>query len=72
LDARFQALAAPLLWVHHEEDPCRFTSYQDARGYAQKTGRPLLTVRGGGPEKGDSTLLADALQGPNGPRRALE
>lgn len=51
-DADWAALKAPLLWVHHENDPCQFTSYREARGYAAKTRSPLVTVRGGGPEKG--------------------
>jgi pimeloyl-ACP methyl ester carboxylesterase len=51
-DADWSALKAPLLWVHHQDDPCRFTSYADARRYAARTGSPLVTVRGGGPEKG--------------------
>jgi hypothetical protein len=51
-DARFEALGAPLLWVHHEDDPCQYTSYRDARRYAERTRAPLVTVRGGGPEKG--------------------
>ena len=52
-NARWDELRATLLWVHHEDDPCRFTSYSEARRYAQRTGAPLVTVRGGGPEKGD-------------------
>jgi hypothetical protein len=51
-NAKFGELAAPLLWVHHEDDPCRFTSYRDAKTYADRTRSPLVTVRGGGPEKG--------------------
>ena len=51
-DADWSALHAPLLWVHHQDDPCQYTTYADARRYSAKTGRPLLTVRGGGPEKG--------------------
>ena len=51
--ARLDQLAAPLLWVHHAEDPCRFTPYHQARRYAERTMSPLITVRGGGPEKGD-------------------
>jgi hypothetical protein len=51
-DADWSALKAPLLWVHHEDDPCQYTSYAEARRYAEKTRAPLLTVRGGGPEKG--------------------
>jgi hypothetical protein len=38
--------------VHHEKDPCQYTSYREAREYAAKTRSPLVTVRGGGPEKG--------------------
>jgi hypothetical protein len=51
-NAKFAELAAPVLWVHHEDDPCRFTSYRDAKMYAERTRSPLVTVRGGGPEKG--------------------
>ena len=50
--ARFEQLAAPLLWVHHEDDPCQYTSYRDAKRYAERSMSPLVTVRGGGPEKG--------------------
>lgn len=51
-DANWIALKAPLLWVHHQDDPCPFTSHAEARRYANKTRAPLVTVRGGGPEKG--------------------
>ncbi len=51
--ARFDELAAPLLWVHHDADPCRFTPYHQARRHAERTMSPLLSVSGGGPEKGD-------------------
>src|SRR5262245_49772927 len=50
--AKFEQLSAPILWVHHENDPCQYTQYRDARRYAEKTMSPLVTVRGGGPEKG--------------------
>lgn len=50
--ARFEELTMPLLWVHHQDDPCQYTSYRDVRRYAEKTMSPLVTVRGGGPEKG--------------------
>jgi hypothetical protein len=50
--AKFGELSAPLLWVHHESDPCKYTQYRDARRYAEKTMSPLVTVRGGGPEQG--------------------
>ena len=49
---KFDALKGELLWVHHAEDPCRFTSYRDAQAFAKKSGKPLVTVRGGGPARG--------------------
>ena len=45
-------LPAATLWVHHEDDPCRYTAYRDAREFAAKSGKPLLTMRGGGPGRG--------------------
>lgn len=51
-DADWSALKAPLLIVHHENDPCEYTSYRDAQRYAAKAASPLVTVRGGGPGKG--------------------
>jgi hypothetical protein len=45
-------LSTELLWVHHEDDPCTYTSYRDAREFSQRTRKPLLTVRGGGPGRG--------------------
>jgi hypothetical protein len=48
----FDAPAIRLLWVHHESDPCRFTPYHGAKQFAAKSRSPLLTVRGGGPERG--------------------
>jgi hypothetical protein len=47
-----EGLAARLLWVHHESDPCTYTPYRSAREFAERTRSPLLTVRGGGPERG--------------------
>jgi pimeloyl-ACP methyl ester carboxylesterase len=47
-------LPAPLLWVHHQDDPCRYTLYRTAREFAVKSASPLLTVRGGGPGSGDA------------------
>jgi hypothetical protein len=52
--ARLEDLKSPLLWVHHADDPCRFTQYSDARRYAESTKSPLVTVRGGGPQTGDA------------------
>ena len=46
------ALPAATLWVHHEDDPCRYTAYSDAKEFAAKSGKPLLTMCGGGPARG--------------------
>jgi hypothetical protein len=54
--AKFGDPWVPLLWVHHADDPCEFTQYRDAKRYAEKSMSPLLTVRGGGPEKGGACL----------------
>jgi predicted esterase len=48
----WESLAAPLLWVHHEHDPCAYTSYRDARRFAEKSRSLLVTVRDGGPGRG--------------------
>ena len=50
--ANFGGLSTPLLWVHHRDDPCQYTQYREAKSYAEKSMSPLVTVRGGGPEKG--------------------
>jgi hypothetical protein len=50
--ARFEELKMPLLWVHHQDDPCQYTAYHEAKRYAEKSMSPLVSVRGGGPEKG--------------------
>lgn len=41
----FDGFEAPMLWVHHADDPCRWTPYWQARRHAEKTRSPLLTVR---------------------------
>lgn len=51
--ANLAALPAQTLWVHHADDLCRFTPYRDAQDFAKRSGKPLVTVRGGGPVKGD-------------------
>ena len=51
-DARLSDYTGKLLWVHHADDPCQFTPYRDAQAFAKKSGAPLVTVRGGGPERG--------------------
>jgi hypothetical protein len=39
-------IRAPVLWVHHKEDPCRYTQYFRVRNYAEETKTPLLSVSG--------------------------
>lgn len=51
-DARWSAYPGKVLWVHHVDDPCPYTTYRAAQAFARKSGAPLLTVRGGGPERG--------------------
>ena len=50
--ASWAELSGQLLWVHHEDDPCPYTSHRDAKAFSQKSLRPLVTVRGGGPWRG--------------------
>lgn len=52
-DADWPSLKAPLLWVHHFDDPCRWTTYAEAERRAKLTGAALVTVRGGGPWHGN-------------------
>jgi hypothetical protein len=54
------ALKAPLLWVHHEDDPCEFTAYATVKAIAQRNGAPLVTVRGGGPGSGQACMARTA------------
>lgn len=51
-DVELSTLPAATLWVHHEDDPCRYTAYRVAQEFAAKSGKPLLTMRGGGPGRG--------------------
>ena len=50
----WDGVSARLLWVHHEDDPCQYTSYRDAQRFSEKSRSPLVTVRGGGPWRGDA------------------
>jgi hypothetical protein len=50
----WEGLSAPILWVHHENDPCTYTPYGDALRFAEKSRSPLVTVRGGDPGRGDA------------------
>ena len=45
-------LPARTLWVHHVDDPCRSTPYAEAQPLAKRSGKPLVTVRGGGGFRG--------------------
>jgi predicted esterase len=50
----FTLIRMPILWVHHEYDPCSYTPYSSARRLAEKTRSPLITVRAGKGASGDS------------------
>ncbi|HZM34180.1 MAG TPA: hypothetical protein VFC18_06745 [Burkholderiales bacterium] len=50
--ADYGALKSELLFVHHADDPCQFTPYREAQAAARRSGKPLVTVRGGGGWKG--------------------
>lgn len=52
--AKLDALPAQTLWVHHADDGCRLTPYSVAQTFATRSGKPLVTVHGGGPGKGDA------------------
>ena len=45
-----------LLWVNHEDDPCGFTLTSLVKDAAQRSGAPLVIVRGGGPARGDACM----------------
>ena len=49
-------IRVPVLWVHHRNDPCRFTQYFRVRSYAEETKTPLLTVTGAGQRRGDPCM----------------
>jgi hypothetical protein len=49
----FGELKVPMLWVHHENDPCRYTPYWQAKRHAEKTRMPLITVRSSNAGRGD-------------------
>lgn len=51
---KFEELHSKLFWVHHVDDPCPFTAYSDAVDFARRSGQPLLTVKGGGPPRGEA------------------
>lgn len=49
----FDDFKTPMLWVHHADDPCRWTPYRQAKRHAEKTGAPLITVRASNAGRGD-------------------
>lgn len=57
---RFGDLKSALLWVHHEDDPCEYTAYSMVKALAQRSGAPLVTMRGGGPGSGDPCMARTA------------
>lgn len=46
-------ITIPLLWVHHRNDPCKYTQYSRVRSYAEETKTPLVTVTGAGETRSD-------------------
>jgi len=52
----YSALKSRLLWVNHEDDPCGFTLHSLVKEAAQRSGAPLVTVRGGGPARGAACM----------------
>lgn len=42
-----------VLWVHHKDDPCRWTQHFRVRNYAEETKTPLVTVTGAGDVRGN-------------------
>ena len=48
----FDDFKTPMLWVHHADDPCRWTAYWQAKRHAEKTRSPLITVRSSNAGKG--------------------
>jgi hypothetical protein len=49
----FDNFPAPMLWVHHASDPCRFTPYREAQRLAEQTKSPLITVQSSNPGRGE-------------------
>lgn len=46
-------LKTPMLWVHHADDPCRFTPFWQAKQHAEKTRSPLITVKSSNAGRGN-------------------
>jgi hypothetical protein len=52
----YSELKSRLLWVNHEDDPCGFTLHSLVKDAARRSGAPLVTVRGGGPARGEACM----------------
>ena len=46
----------PVLWVHHRNDPCKYTQHFRIKGYAEETKTPLVTVTGASGVRGDPCM----------------
>jgi pimeloyl-ACP methyl ester carboxylesterase len=46
-------ITIPVLWVHHRNDPCKYTQYSRVRSYAGETKTPLVTVTGAHDSRGN-------------------
>lgn len=49
----FDDFRTPMLWVHHADDPCRWTAYWQAKRHAEKTRSPLITVKSSNAGRGN-------------------
>ncbi len=47
----FTSIRAPILFVHHVDDGCRYTPYRDAKNLSAQF--PLISVHGGDPARSD-------------------
>ena len=46
----------PVLWVHHRDDPCKYTQFSRVKSYADETGTFLLPVTGASGVRGDPCM----------------
>jgi pimeloyl-ACP methyl ester carboxylesterase len=46
IDSDIAPITVPVLWVHHQHDPCRYTRYATVKGIAERLKQPLITVSG--------------------------
>jgi hypothetical protein len=49
----FDDFKTPMLWVHHVDDPCRWTPYWQAQRHAEKTRSPLVAVKSSNAGRGN-------------------